>query len=272
MEEKALTVVQQNSIIRSFDDAERAAKAMAASGFFQDSRQAAQALVKVLAGQELGFGPFASMTGVSVIQGKPVVGANLMAAAVKKTGKYNYRVIEMSDKAVELEFYEAGKPAGKSLFTMEDAQSAGLTGKDNWRKWPRNMLFARALSNGVRWYAPDIFNGAAVYTPDEMGAVEDADGNVITAQEVDVTTETHAPPTSKPAEYNQYVYEDGSAVSDKPAERQAYNDYVAAHMGKAPQNVFNLRQWVAKQKAATADQAAQSEMSEPPAQPETAES
>jgi hypothetical protein len=40
--------------------------------------------VKVLAGRELGFGPFASVNGIHVIKGKPgIVSANLMAAAVK---------------------------------------------------------------------------------------------------------------------------------------------------------------------------------------------
>jgi len=34
------------------------------------------------------------------------------------------------------------------------------------------MLFARAISNGVRWYCPDVFSGAAVYTPDEFDVVE----------------------------------------------------------------------------------------------------
>jgi hypothetical protein len=168
-----------HQIISTFDDAERAARAMAGSGFFQDARQANQAVVKILAGQELGFGPFASMTGVAIIQGKPAVGANLQAAAVKRTGKYNYRVIEMTNEACELEFYEAGKAVGKSRFDLKDAAAAGLSGKDNWKKWPRNMLFARAISNGVKWYAPDIFNGATVYTPDELGASEDADGNIV---------------------------------------------------------------------------------------------
>ena len=41
------------------------------------------------------------------------------------------------------------------------------------------MLFARAMSNGVRWYCPDVFAGMAVYTPDEMGADVDGEGNVI---------------------------------------------------------------------------------------------
>ena len=46
-------------------------------------------------------------------------------------------------------------------------------------KFPRNMLFARAISNGARWYCPDLFNGNAVYVPEELGAVVDGDGNVI---------------------------------------------------------------------------------------------
>jgi hypothetical protein len=167
------------NIIRTMDDAERAARAMSASGFFSDSKTAAQAVVKILAGSELGFGPFASMTGVAIIQGKPAVGANLMAAAVKRTGKYNYRVTKNTDKEVEITFFEGKEEIGKSSFTWADAEKASLTNKDNWKKYPRNMLFARALSNGIRWFAPDIYNGATVYTPDEMGAVTDEEGNVI---------------------------------------------------------------------------------------------
>lgn len=177
----------QVNIIRTMDDAERAARAMSASGFFADAKAASQAVVKILAGSELGFGPFASMVGVSIIQGKPAVGANLMAAALKRTGKYNYRVTKNTDKEVEITFFENGEEIGKSPFTWDDAAKAGLTNKDNWKKYPRNMLFARALSNGIRWFAPDIYNGATVYTPDEMGAVTDEEGNVIEGKAEPVT-------------------------------------------------------------------------------------
>jgi hypothetical protein len=170
---------QTVSIIRTMDDAERAARAMVASGFFADSKQAAQAVVKILAGCELGFGPFASMTGVNIIQNKPVLAANLMAAAVKRQGKYNYRVIELTDERCELAFFEAGQEVGRSVFGKADAEKAGLLTKDNWRKYPRNMFFARALSNGQKWYAPDVFNGATVYTPDELGAKVDEEGNAV---------------------------------------------------------------------------------------------
>src|SRR5512139_2036335 len=75
---------------------------LAKSGFFSDTKDAAQAIVKVLAGQELGFGPIASMTGIFVIQNRISMSANLIAAAIKRTRRYNYRVIELTDERCEI--------------------------------------------------------------------------------------------------------------------------------------------------------------------------
>jgi hypothetical protein len=179
MTDQLAIVPQKHQIISNFDDLARAATAMSKSGYFQDSRDQAQAIVKIMAGQEMGFGAFASMTGIYIIQGKPTIGANLMASAVKGSGKYDYRIITLNDTIAEIEFFQQGKSLGTSKFTMEDAKKACITGKDNWQKFARNMLFSRAMSNGVRWYCPDVFNGSAVYTPEELGAEVNADGDVI---------------------------------------------------------------------------------------------
>jgi hypothetical protein len=143
-------------------------KTLAASGYFSDTRDAAQAAVKVLAGQELGLGPIASMTGIYIVKGRVTMSANLMAAQIKRSGRYNYRVTTMTNDAVVVEFYEGGQSIGVSSYTADDAKAAGLWGSsDPWKKSPRNMLFARAMSNGAKWFCPDIFAGP-VYTPDEM--------------------------------------------------------------------------------------------------------
>jgi hypothetical protein len=163
-------------VVRSFDDTEKVALAMVKSGYFIDAKDASQAIVKIMAGREMGFGPFASMTGVYIIQGRPSIGANLMASAVKRSGRYDYRVLEMTDKVCTIEFYQGGKDIGKSTFTIEDARKAGTKNTD---KYPRNMLFARAMSNGVRWFTPDIFDGPPVYTPEELGANVNEQGDVI---------------------------------------------------------------------------------------------
>ncbi len=174
---QALTV--QNA---SLSETMQLGELLAASGFFQDSRGAAQAVVKVLAGAEIGFGPIASMTGINVIQGRVSISANLMAAAIKRSGRYDYRVKEMTPQRCEIEFRERNgdrwEIIGSSEFTAQDARQAGTKNMD---KFARNMLFARAMSNGARWYTPDIFGGP-VYTPEEMGAQVDGEtGEVIDA-------------------------------------------------------------------------------------------
>lgn len=192
MNTTALAVIQPDEL----DTIQRTAKLLAASGFFnaQDGITGmAQVAAKILAGRELGFGPFAAVNGIHIIQGKPAVGANLMAAAVRAHPRYDYRVKELTDKACELEFLDNGKVAGNSRFTLEDAAAAELSSGKNaatWKKYARNMLFARAMSNGVRWYAPDIFTGNVVYVPEELGAEVDGEGNVIevTPRVVDTTT------------------------------------------------------------------------------------
>jgi hypothetical protein len=171
------------------EDPEALGRVLASSGFFSDTRDAAQAVVKVLAGQELGFGPIASMTGVYIVKGRVTLSANLIAAAIKRYRAYDFRVRSLSNDACEVVFFEDGKEAGASEFTMQDAATAGLAGGENWRKYPRSMLFARAISNGAKWFCPDVFAGAPVYTPDELGAEIDAE----TGEILDYTPPMPAP-------------------------------------------------------------------------------
>jgi hypothetical protein len=152
-------------------------KAFAESGMFTDTKTAAQAVVKIQAGAEMGIPPFASMSGIHIIQGKPTVGAGLLAARIQGSGKYKYRVKEHTEKTCSIEFFEGGESLGVSTFTIEDAKKAQTKNLD---KFPRNMLFARALSNGVKWYTPDLFAGP-VYVPGEIPSdeVEDIAHEVI---------------------------------------------------------------------------------------------
>ncbi|HKS27107.1 MAG TPA: hypothetical protein VJS44_04780 [Pyrinomonadaceae bacterium] len=160
-------------------------RVLAESGFFQDSKGASQAIAKILAGRELGLGPVASMTGIYIVKGRVTLSANVIAAAIKRSARYNYKVLRMEDDGCEIEFYEDGQPVGKSKFDADDARLAGLLAGDNWRKFPRNMYFARAISNGAKWFTPDIFAGP-VYTPDELGEQvtvrEDGEMEVITSE------------------------------------------------------------------------------------------
>ena len=150
------------------------------SGMFKDVANAMQAMVKIQAGSELGLPPFASMAGINIIQGKPVLGANVIATLIKNDPRYNYRIVKGSDTVCEIEFFENSDAIGTASFTIEEAQKAGLTGKDNWKKYPSDMLFARAISRGSRRHTPGIFGGSPVYTPDELNVEVDPEGYIDT--------------------------------------------------------------------------------------------
>lgn len=152
-------------------------KVFAESGLFADVKSQAQAVVRILAGQEIGIPPFAAISGIHIIQGKPTIGAGLMASRVKGSGKYDYKVKEQTDKLCSIDFLQNGQVIGNSTFTIEDAKKAQTKNLD---KFPRNMLFARAMSNGVKWFTPDIFAGP-VYVPEEMTNItEDVTAEVTT--------------------------------------------------------------------------------------------
>jgi len=184
------------TIYNQYDQLERAATALMKSGYFKDVTSQYQAVVKVMAGAELGLPPFAAMSGIHIIQGKPVLGANVIATLVKNDPRYNYKVKQCNGATCELIWFEDGKEVGISSFTLDEAKGAGLTGKDNWTKYPSDMLFARAISRGARRYAPGIFGGSPVYTPDEMGVDTDEEGHIIT---VEPSNNGHEPDPEQPA-------------------------------------------------------------------------
>jgi hypothetical protein len=222
---------------------------LAKSGFFSETREAAQAVTKILAGRELGIPPVAAMTGIYIVKGKVSLSSNLIAAQIKRSGKYNYRVTFEGNKGCSIEFFENGKSVGKSAFTEADAQAAQLTGNDTWKKFPRNMLFARALSNGARWYCPDVFSGP-VYTPDELGLPVNEEGEVIEGQ---VHPALPEPPTLRivapqtgeilPPEVvaytNRFVRKAEALGMKKPMRRQ----YVEAMTGKSNSIDLTAGEW-----------------------------
>lgn len=184
--ERALAIRQEIGI-------EKLGTIFAQSGYFSDAKSQAQAIVKIVAGAELGFGPIASMNGISIINGKTTMSALLIGAAIKNSERYEYKIVKHTIEECQIDFFEDGQKVGSSTFSMADAKAAGLDTSANYKKFPRNMLFSRAMSNGAKWYCPEIFT-TGVYTPDELGAEVDADGNV-TEETVYVPGPNMPPPT-----------------------------------------------------------------------------
>lgn len=118
----------------------------------------------VLYGRELGFSPIRALQAINVIQGKPVLSAEgLKALAIQHGGKI--QTVEWTDKVCTLKCTRNDWEE-TCTFTWEDAERQQLTGKDNWRRMPKAMLYARCVSTLVRNMFADVIGG--LYSAEEM--------------------------------------------------------------------------------------------------------
>lgn len=141
-----------------------------------------QAMMIILKGRECGVPPIQSMSQIAVIQGKPTQSAELMLAMIlSKFPKTRISYPERSSKVCSLKVQRPGCDWSTFTYTIEDAQAAGLLGKDSWKKYPRAMLHARCVSEMARSLFPDAISGIS-YTPEELGAEVNDEGEVITIE------------------------------------------------------------------------------------------
>jgi hypothetical protein len=145
--------------------------AMYASGYFKDMTSLSKAITKALIGQEMGMGLVQAMNSLYVIDGKVAMDSHAIRNTAVMAG-YSIKTLELSkDKAVlEWSVTRDGKPEvlGTSEYTWEDATMAGLANKSNWKQYPKDMLFARAITRGARMYANQAFANQPVYEREEL--------------------------------------------------------------------------------------------------------
>ena len=169
------------------NDLARLANYLARSRFFKDAADGYQAFAKLLFGRDVGLSATAALTGVNIVEGKPELSANVQSQMIRcyvgvGGERYDYKVIcskaERAERC-EIEFYRIAngrkETLGTSEFTIKDAERAGLTRPtrrgepSNYVKYPQNMLFARAMSNGVAFHCPEVTGGIRVYHEGEIG-------------------------------------------------------------------------------------------------------
>jgi hypothetical protein len=183
----------------NIEDLQTIAAFMVKSGFFKDVKDVAQAVMKIIAGAELGIGPVQSQKVVYFVKGSPGYAANFIAAQIKRNPNYNYKIMAHTDQGCEIAFYERDLmgtskfvEVGRSIFNKEDATRAGLLGPNAyaWKQYPRSMYFSRALTQGARLYCPDAFGAAPVYTREELTTGTEAiDGAFIEIDDIEEVPE-----------------------------------------------------------------------------------
>lgn len=138
----------------------------------------ADAMVILLAAHDLGIATTLAIQKIHVIEGKASMSAELMAALVQREGHELWPEEVGPDRVVACGRRAGSDRIARVTWTMEMAQRSNLAGKDNWKHYPQAMLWARAVSQLCRMMFADVLCGMT-YTPDELGAITDADGEVI---------------------------------------------------------------------------------------------
>jgi hypothetical protein len=165
MSTNALTIVP-----RSLDEVNSLAETLSKSTLLPEALKGkvADIAVQVLAGAELGLAPMASIRGVHIVQGKPLLAADTMVALCLSSGLAEYFscVEETADK-VTYETKRKGSPhPQRATWSDEDTKNAGLNTKDNWRLHKKQMRRARAKAILARDVYPDVLAGC--FDPDEV--------------------------------------------------------------------------------------------------------
>jgi len=138
-------------------DVERMAQAIAKSGLF-GVKSPEQAFALMLVAQAEGRHPAEAARDYHVINNKPSKTADAMLRDFLQAGgrvEWHTLTDEKADATLS-------HPAGGSVridWDMARAKKAGITGNPTWTKYPRAMLRARVISEGVRTVYPGATSG-----------------------------------------------------------------------------------------------------------------
>jgi hypothetical protein len=160
----------------SIADLDVMAERVAASGLWPgvDSKQAAFTLFLICQAENLH--PAQALNRYHIIEGRPAMRADAMQAEFQRAGGI-VQWVRSDAEACEVVFTHPthARDGVKVVVTFAELDTAGVTRgkygvKDNWRKFPRQMLRARAISEGVRMVLPGVIAG--IYTPEEVSDFE----------------------------------------------------------------------------------------------------
>lgn len=174
----------------SYADMEKMAAVIANSGLF-GVKNPVQALALMLVAQSEGLHPATAARDYHVIQGRPSLKADAMLAKFQSAGG-KVEWLAYTETRCEAVFSHPQGGKVTVAWTIEMAKAAGLTGKDVWKQFPRAMLRARLISEGIRTIYPAVLCG--LYAPEEVADMAEVTGPA-------ETTGPDIKPAQKPAQH-----------------------------------------------------------------------
>jgi hypothetical protein len=161
-----------------FSDMERLAGAIAKSGLF-GIKTPEQALALMMISQAEGRHPALAARDYDIVQGRPAKKAEAMLRDfLQAGGKVEWHALTDSEAAATFSHPQGGTV--RIDWNIDRGNKAQLTGKDNWKKFPRQMLRSRCVSEGVRTVWPMATSG--MYVPEEAADAPPFTGTTIDAE------------------------------------------------------------------------------------------
>jgi hypothetical protein len=130
----------------------------------------------VVYGHEFGLGPMTALCNIFSVNGKCAMNVHLMLGLCMRHPDFGgYEIKTHTDKLCTILMYRMNTVSNKVFvyegsWSIEEAVQAGLMGSGMYKKYPKNMLFARSLTFAMRKAFPDILTGT--YSVEEMNPDE----------------------------------------------------------------------------------------------------
>lgn len=124
-----------------------------------------QAMALLLIAQAEGNHPAIAVRDYHIIQGKPALKADAMLARFQAAGG-KVEWIALTDEKVEAAFSHPQGGRAVIGWDLNRAKQAQLGSNGMWSKYPRQMLRARVISEGIRTVFPGVIVGS--YTEEEV--------------------------------------------------------------------------------------------------------
>jgi len=189
-----------------FEQQLQLADAFCKSGLF-GVRTRDQAIALMAICEAEGLHPAKAVQEYHIIQGRPALKADAMLARFQSAGG-KVAWSSMTDTRVAGVFSHAQGGSIEIEWTIDMAKRAGLTKNPTWNQYPRAMLRARCISEGIRSVFPGVVVGT--YTPEEVADMEPIHR---TARDMGAVEEVTPPPPPPAVDVEALVRDIDGAVT-----------------------------------------------------------
>ena len=225
--EKTTGGALQRLVPQNFGELERLATILCKSDIVPKDLQgkAANVLLVLMYGNEIGISPAQALQNVMVVNGRPSLWGDATMGLCIASEVYEDSKDSFDDTTMTATFKakRKGKDWVVRTFSQKDAEKAKLWTKQGpWQEYPKRMLFHRARSWALRDTFPDVLKGIR-YFEEERDFVETTADRVY-----EMPKENASPPATLTAAQGTSIPETTTPAEKQAGEAVAFNVYSAA--------------------------------------------